>query len=45
VGFLLAVLVTAASVDDAKAASELFEPMEGQPMSRVRVMYRDVCGQ
>lgn len=40
-GLLLAVLVTAASVDDAKAASELFERLEGQPMSRVRVMYAD----
>jgi putative transposase len=40
-GLLLAVLVTAASVDDARAASELFERLEGQPMSRVRVVYAD----
>jgi transposase len=40
-GLLLAVLVTAASVDDAKAASELFARLGGQPMSRVRVMYAD----
>src|SRR5205085_9347293 len=31
-GLLLAVLVTAASVDDAKAAQELFGRLEGQPM-------------
>ena len=34
-GLLLAVLVTAADVDDAKAAAELFARLEGQPMSKV----------
>src|SRR3954469_21961651 len=40
-GLLLAVLVTAASVDDAKAAAELFARLEGQPMSRVAKVYGD----
>jgi putative transposase len=40
-GLLLAVLVTAASVDDAKAASELFARLEGQPMSKVTRMFAD----
>lgn len=40
-GLLLAVLVTAASVDDAAAAKELFGRLGGQPMSRVRTMYAD----
>lgn len=40
-GLLLAVLVTAASVDDAKAASELFGRLNGQPMSLVKRMYAD----
>jgi putative transposase len=40
-GLLLAVLVTAANVDDAKAASKLFERLEGQPMSHVKRMYAD----
>lgn len=40
-GLLLAVLVTAASVDDAKAAQELFPRLEGQPMSKVVRMYAD----
>jgi len=40
-GLLLAVLVTAASVDDAKAASELFGRLEGQPMGKVVRMYAD----
>ena len=40
-GLLLAVLVTAADVDDATAAKELFGRLEGQPMSRVRTMYAD----
>jgi putative transposase len=40
-GLLLAVLVTAASVDDARAAPELFARLEGQPMSRVVRMYAD----
>src|SRR6201996_2412499 len=40
-GLLLAVLVTAASVDDAKAAPELFARLEGQPMSKVKRMFAD----
>jgi putative transposase len=40
-GLLLAVLVTAADVDDAKAAAELFGRLEGQPMSRVGRMFAD----
>jgi putative transposase len=40
-GLLLAVLVTAASVDDAEAASELFARLEGQPMGRVTRMFGD----
>jgi putative transposase len=40
-GLLLAVLVTAASVDDAAAAPELFARLAGQPMGKVRRMYTD----
>jgi putative transposase len=40
-GLLLAVLVTAASVDDATAATQLFVRLDGQPMSRVRRMFAD----
>jgi putative transposase len=40
-GLLLAVLVTAASVDDAKAASELFGRLDGQPVSQVRRVFAD----
>ena len=40
-GLLLAVLVTAASVDDAKAAQELFPRLEGQPMGKVVRMFAD----
>jgi putative transposase len=40
-GLLLAVLVTAANVDDATGAAELFTRLEGQPMSHVRTMYAD----
>ncbi len=40
-GLLLAVLVTAADVDDAKAAAELFARLDGQPMSKVRRMFAD----
>jgi putative transposase len=40
-GLLLAVLVTAADVDDAKAAAELFGRLEGQPVSKVTVMFAD----
>jgi putative transposase len=40
-GLLLAVLVTAADVDDAKAAPEVFARLDGQPMSRVGRMFAD----
>jgi putative transposase len=40
-GLLLAVLVTAANVDDAKAAAELFGRLAGQPMGKVRRMFAD----
>jgi len=40
-GLLLAVLVTAASVDDARAAQELFGRLEGQPISRGRRVFAD----
>ena len=40
-GLLLAVLVTAASVDDAGAAPELFARLDGQPMGKVVRMYAD----
>ncbi len=40
-GLLLAVLVTAANVDDGAAAPQLFARLEGQPMSRVERMFAD----
>ena len=40
-GLLLAVLVTAADVDDAKAAAELCGRLEGQPLSRVERLFAD----
>jgi transposase len=40
-GLLMAVLVTAADVDDGEAAKALFGRLEGQPISRVRTMYGD----
>ena len=40
-GLLMAVLVTAASVDDGRAASELFARLDGQPISQVRRMFAD----
>ena len=40
-GLLLAVLVTAASVDDARAAPELFARLEGQPVGKVVRVYAD----
>ncbi len=40
-GLLLAVLVTAASVDDAAAAALLFARLDGQPMSKVTRMDAD----
>ena len=40
-GLLLAVLVTAADVDDAKAATQTFARLDGQPLSRVERMVAD----
>ena len=40
-GLLLAALVTAASVDDARAATELFARLDGQPVGMVVRMYAD----
>jgi putative transposase len=40
-GLLLAVLVTAANVDDAKAAPDLFARLDGQPVGKVRTVYAD----
>src|SRR3954453_16621397 len=40
-GLLLAVLVTAASTDDASAAAELFPRLEGQPVGKVRRVFAD----
>ena len=40
-GLLLAVLVTAANVDDARAAQTLFSRLDGQPTSKIRRMYAD----
>ena len=40
-GLLLAVLVTAASVDDAKAAQQLFPRLEGQPVGKGTRMFAD----
>ena len=40
-GLLLAVLVTAADVDDAAAAPALFARLEGQPVGKVVRMYAD----
>ena len=40
-GLLLAVLVTAASVDDAKAAVDLFGRLQGQPMGKVDRIFAD----
>src|SRR5438034_2853029 len=40
-GLLLALLVTAADVDDAKAAAELFGRLQGQPMGKVQRMFAD----
>src|SRR5580765_5315933 len=41
-GLLLAVLVTAASVDDAAAAAALFARLDGQPMGKVTRMFADL---
>jgi putative transposase len=40
-GLLLAVLVTAADVDDAKAAADLFGQLANQPMGKVGRMFAD----
>src|SRR5215210_5370785 len=40
-GLLLAVLVTAAGVDDATAAQELFGRLQGQPLGKVVRMFAD----
>ncbi len=40
-GLLLAVLVTGANVDDARAALQLFARLKGQPMSKVKRMFAD----
>src|SRR3954465_4974498 len=40
-GLLLAVLVTAAAVDDGGSGTELFARLGGQPISRVRRMFGD----
>ena len=40
-GLLRAVLVTAADVDDATAAAELFARLDGQPVGKVARMYAD----
>jgi putative transposase len=40
-GLLLAVLVTAADIDDAKGAAEVFARLDGQPMGKVKRMYGD----
>ncbi len=40
-GLLLAVLVTAACVDDAQAAPELFARLQGQPVGKVARMFAD----
>jgi putative transposase len=40
-GSLMAVSVTAADVDDARAAADLFGRLDGQPMSKVARMYAD----
>ena len=40
-GLLLAVLVTAANIDDGAAAVELFGRLEGQPVGKVRRMFAD----
>src|SRR3954467_12068978 len=40
-GLLLAVLVTAASVDDGTAAQKLFPRLEGQPVGKVKRVFAD----
>jgi putative transposase len=40
-GLLMAVLVTAANVDDAQAAKTLFSRLEGQPTSKIQRVFAD----
>ena len=40
-GLILAILVTAANVDDAATAMTLFARLEGQPIGQVQRMYGD----
>jgi putative transposase len=40
-GFLLAVVVTAANVDDARAAQDIFAQMRGRDFPRLRVVFAD----
>jgi putative transposase len=40
-GLLMAIPVTAADVDDAKAPADLFVRLGGEPMSYVKTMYAD----
>jgi putative transposase len=40
-GFLIAVVVTAANVDDARAAQEIFAQVRGRDFPRLRVVYVD----
>ncbi len=40
-GLLLAILISAANVDDAEAARQLFTKLDGQPVSKVTRMYAD----
>src|SRR3954451_17265891 len=41
-GFLLAVVVTAANVDDARAAQDVFAQVRGRDFPRLRVVFADV---
>jgi putative transposase len=41
-GFLIAVVVTAANVDDARAAQDIFAQVRGRDFPRLRVVYADV---
>src|SRR5947199_8727122 len=40
-GFLIAVVVTAANVDDARAAQDLFAQVRGRDFPRLRVVFAD----
>src|SRR3954465_15436756 len=41
-GFLIAVVVTAANVDDARAAQDIFAQVRGRDFPRLRVVFADV---